>query len=199
MLDLNLYEPSRALVENDTPLVIINEEKQTGPRAVERQQVYQFRYVVHRQHVGFFTPVVFDVLFKWVELDGPEDRSVEVQINHLAEAFVEGAMFMNHTSQFIVDMLKGQEAGFNRKLEKENIVVPLTNSNTIWYSDWQTPPITKQSQRIVIYDLETTGSMLDPVNVVNNFRNWVQGKFNRASIFQLYFAAIVAGYTEKTK
>lgn len=200
MLDLNLYEPSRSLVENENSLVVFNDPEPVGDNYVLRQQVYQFRYVVHRQHVGFFTPVVFDVLFKWVEINGPNDRSIEVQMNHIAEAFVEGAMFMNHTSHFIVDMLKGQEAGFDRKVEKEKIVIPLTGVNGLWYSDWQTPPITKQSQRIVIYDLESTGSMLDPVNVVSNFRTWIKAKFNRALVeHQLYFGAIVAGYTEKTK
>jgi hypothetical protein len=200
-LDIRQYEPSRVWQNLEEPLVVIDtleQIKDTLPEnAVHSTDSYQFRYVVHRQHVGFYTPVVFDVSFSyWAPFDKPV--STKVALNKIAEPFVEGALFMNHESQFIVDMLKGQEAGFNRKDLKDDIVRSIRSINGLWYSDWGVPPVTRQSQRVVIYDMDATGSMLDPVNVLTNFPAWVANALGKAEFPYIYGAEIVAGYTEKT-
>jgi len=210
MLDLKQYEPTRVLKSLDEPLVVVNNmppkhvvahDGHTHETAyLSKEDNYQFRYVVHRQDVGFFTPVVFDVRLKYVELQGGTDFTTKNKLNEYVEPFVEGALFMNHTSQFIVSMLKGQEAGYNRKTTLEDIRKSIVGKNDLWYSDWQVPPPTLQSQRIVIYDMEQTGSMLDPVNVLKQIPVWVDADLKRSfeGTSSIYYAAITAGYIEKT-
>jgi hypothetical protein len=116
----------------------------------------------------------------------------------MCEPFVEGALFMNHDSNMIVHFLKGQEAGFNRKDEMQRIHQQVDGTGDFWYSDWETPPITQQSQRIMVYDLEVLGSMLAPQNAVLQFLVHVD-KLLKRPVPSVYYAAIVAGYTTKTK
>lgn len=194
MLDLKIYEPSRAITPLETP-VRVHESLPISD--FYYSETFQFRYVVHRQSVGFYTPVFFDVRFNFTETD-EDSKATRNGLYTLAEPFVEGALFMNHESPFIVDMLKGQEAGFNRKHVLEDIRKQVVDRDLLWYSDQVTPPPTRQSQRIVIYDLAYTLSMLDPVNVVDSIPEWIKNRFpsfNPAHIFQ---SEIVAGYTSKT-
>lgn len=193
MLDLNIYEPSRNL--NQEPLVILETEFTVPDKAISKEITYQFRYVVHRQHKGFFTPVVFDLALEYIEYAGGNDRTSLNAINVIVEPFIEGALFMDHASPFIVHMLKGQEAGFNRKEELGKIVNNVHNTNNIWYSDWGTPPITQQHQRIMVYDLNVFGSMLDPVNTVKQFVSLVTANRGLSIITK---ATVAAGYTKKT-
>lgn len=199
MLDLKQYEPSRVWQNLDKPLVVFDTIADTefDDKFVHVHESYQFRYVVHRQDIGFFTPVVFDVNLYMFEVDS-DSRNAKNTLNMIAEPFVEGAIFMNHSSQFIVDLLKGQEAGYNRKHLLEAIVDTVSETNALWYSDWSVPPVTRQSQRVVIYDMEQTGSMLDPVNVLTNIPAWVAAKKGLAAFPNIYRAEIVAGYTQKT-
>lgn len=195
MLDINIYEPTRALSSLPEPLVILDSKYEPNGEEVKRNVTYQFRYVVHRQYVGFFTPVVFDVSFDYIEHRGEHDKTTLIALNYIAEAFIEGAIFMNHVSTFIVHMLKGQEAGYNRKEELERIVKKVIGTDSIWYSDWETPSLTQQSQRVVVYDLDHFGSMLDPVNTVKQVISLLSKKLGGPRIVK---AQIVAGYTQKT-
>jgi hypothetical protein len=194
MLDLKIYEPTRALIPNASAITILDEE----PIAEFRHLViFQFRYVVHRQHVGFFTPVVFDVEFSFTENE-EDDNTTRNWLYSVAEPFIEGALFMNHTSQFIVDMLKGQEAGYNRKTLLEDIRKSVVNEDKLWYSDWMVPPPTRQNQRVVVYDLEYTLSLLDPQNVVDSFPEWVSKHFTKFDPKHIFKSRIISGYTQKT-
>lgn len=210
MLDLKVYEPFRVIRENEEPKVILNTTHNFPTehgdyyhdRIFAYEGTYQFRYVVHRQNRGFFTPMCFDVHFKWVEIEGQDDRHTLNTLNDLAEPFIEGALFMNHVSPFIVDMLKGQEAGFNRKEVLEAIRDKVEGTDEIWYSDWITPPPTKQNQRIVVYDVDTSCSMLSPSCVVTHVIHEVEKVLNRkpgTGYNSIYYAAIVGGYTEAHK
>lgn len=194
MLDLNIYEPTRALVPNSSSITVLEQSPITQ---FTHLVTFQFRYVVHRQFKGFFTPVVFDVEFGFTESDS-DDVSTRNYLYSIAEPFIEGALFMNHTSSFIVDMLKGQEAGFNRKTVLEDIRKEVVDEDKLWYSDWLTPPPTRQSQRIVVYDLDYTLSMLDPQNVVESFPTWIAKKFPKFNEKHIFSSKIVSGYTEKT-
>lgn len=203
MLDVKIDEPSRRITPLHEPVVILDGEhgfpRDAYPLVVEREVTYQFRYVVHRQMVGFFTPIVFDVKFKYVELEGETDHNTYSMMNRFAEPFIEGALFMNHTSTFIVDLLKGQEAGYNRKEMMDQIIKAVHNTDKLWYSDWMVPPITKQGQRVVIYDLDSACSMLEPQSVIRHFISTVTKSLNRDTIpyKTIYYAAITAGYVEK--
>lgn len=199
MLDLKQYEPSRVWQNLETPIVVFDkiDELEFHDHFEHYHERYQFRYVVHRQDKGFFTPVVFDVGLYMYESNENEHYAKNI-FNMIAEPFVEGAIFMNHSSQFIVDMLKGQEAGYDRKILLEDIRKGVKARNSLWYSDWTVPPLTRQSQRVVIYDMEHTGSMLDPVNVLTNIPAWVAAKKGLEAFPNIYRAEIVAGYTVKT-
>ncbi len=194
MLDLNIFEPTRALVPNASAVTILDEQPKTEH---VHTVIFQFRYVVHRQYKGFFTPVVFDTEFRFCENE-IDDHTTRNYLYSLAEPFIEGALFMNHDSTFIVDMLKGQEAGFNRKTVLEDIRNQVVKDDKLWYSDWLTPPPTRQSQRIVVYDLDYTLSMLDPMNVVDSFPEWIAKKFTKFDPAYIHYSSIVSGYTKKT-
>ena len=200
MLDLKQFEPSRVWQTPEIPIVVFDkiDQLEFHDHYEHYHEQYQFRYVVHRQDVGFYTPVVFDVGLYMYE-DSADSRKVKNFMNMIAEPFVEGALFMNHTSQFIVDLLKGQEAGYNRKHILEGIREQVEGQNILWYSDWGIPPLTRQAQRVVIYDMEQTGSMLDPVNVLTNLPAWISAKLGGiADLDNIYRAEIVAGYTQST-
>lgn len=203
MLDVRINEPSRFITPLTDTVVILDEEHGFPHDAyhdlIEKEVTYQFRYVVHRQAVGFYTPVVFDVKFKYVEIEGETDSKTFGRMNMFAEPFIEGALFMNHESTFILDLLKGQEAGYNRKEQIEAIRSSVHGTGEFWYSDWMTPPITRQGQRIVVYDKDCACSMLEPKNVVNYYMNLVTKSLKRDDIpyKTIYYAAIVAGYTER--
>lgn len=193
MLDLNIFEESRVLTNE--PITIIDYE--TALTEYQYNIALQFRYVVHRQAVGFYTPVVFDVSLDYTE-NSATDFTTKNCLLTIAEPFIEGALFMNHTSPFIVDMLKGQEAGFNRKTLLEDIQNQVVQQDLLWYSDWGVPPVTRQSQRIVVYDLEYTLSMLDPQNVVESLPIWMQKRFPHFNPNHIFKAQITAGYSKKT-
>lgn len=196
-LDLKVYEPSRRFI-SEPVLVFDRATTLIGNEMRQAVEAFQFRYVVHRQNKGFFTPVVFDVVFTYVEVNGPSDRMTEKTLKDIAEAFVEGALFMNHASNFIVDMLKGQEAGYNRKTVLEGIRKQVEGTNAMWYSDLIVPPPTREGQRIVVYDLDHFGSMLDPVNAINQVARLVDERLNRVGKNSIVRAEIIAGYAEKT-
>src|ERR1044072_3264329 len=196
-LDLKVFDPSRVL-SNEPVVVIERKTGLVGPNLAAYQDQYQFRYTVHRQNTGFYTPVVFDVYFEYVEVNGDTDKMTQKTLKDIAEAFVEGALFMNHASNFIVDMLKGQEAGYNRKTVLENIRKEVEGTNKMWYSDWIVPPPTREGNRIVVYDLDHFGSMLDPVNTINQVARLVDERLNRVGKNSITYAKIVSGYTVKT-
>lgn len=208
MLDLKPFEESRRIAQNNERLSIINDfaayygKDRIDPLSVQHVvETYQMRYTVHRQYVGFWTPVIFDVEFRYAKRS-PTDQAALRALNIAAEPYVEGAVFMNHTSDFIVDMLRGGEAGVNRKHVVEDIRKNVQGTDNVWYSDMFTPPPTKQSSRLVVYDLDVFGSMLDPINatkrIVERARRLIAAGEGASNIGLLYSAAIVAGYTSKT-
>lgn len=184
------------------PEVTINTLDQTIPDTWEKRRInYKFRYTVHRQHVGFFTPMVYDVEFVLSSL--PSDvRKALGCLDKIVEPFVEGSLFVNHESSMLVEFLKGQNFNINRKTLVESIrktvTTPVDDEYTpVWYSDWITPPPTIQSQRIFVYDMDSPhhGSMLDPRNALRFILEWF---YNNVTVpAKLHEVSITAGYTNK--
>lgn len=179
MIDQSVNLESIQLPQFSEPLLVHNTPRPRPPYSQTSVPVtvqYPLRYTVHRQHVGFFTPMVFDLRLIF-HVESVMSAGALYHLNRIVEPFVEGALFCNHDSFAIVEFIKGQNFGFNRKEELESIRDAIRRGN-VWYSDWQTPPITIQNQRIFVYDLATQGSMLDPHNVskfiANSFLKAVQ-------------------------
>lgn len=162
---------------------------------VEKTLDVQLRYVVHRQFIGFFTPMVFDVRLTYLETSHDSVATLS-KISHYFEPFVEGALFMNHTSSFIISMLKGAEAGIQRQDYMTKLRKLVEGTPDLWYSDWLVPPPTIQSQRIVVYDVETAVSMLNPVDVITYLVNTVNKALHPKFTF-ITQASITDGYVEK--
>lgn len=154
---------------------------------------YPFRYTVHRQHVGFFTPMVFDVSID-IRVSDDLRYAAKKNCDYIVEPFVEGALFCNHTSFAIVEFLKGQNFGYNRKELLEQITKEVDEGN-VWYSDWIIPPPTIQSQRIFVYNSQNIlhGSMLSPTSVCS----FVARKFDEMMGDDTFIhnIRITAGYT----
>lgn len=208
-IDQSWLENSTNLVDNSQITYVFNEETPTLPSTWELfTYTYKFRYTVHRQFVGFFTPMVFDVSFRL--LQNPEYRNaVKFYMDKICEPFVEGALFVNHDSFALVEFLKGQNFGFNRKTLIETIrktvTTPSETMTPVWYSDWDSPPLTIQNQRLFVYDVDNPqhGSMLDPINAVQFIQRYMD-YYNTGipySGFQNHFkmlsSYITAGYTTK--
>lgn len=161
------------------------------------------RYTVHRQSKGTFTPMVFDATSTFAV-----DLRVEKEVEHVQslltkafkdcwEPYVNQALFMDIDSPFIVEFIKGQNLGFQRKDEMDKIRNKIRDGN-VWYSLDDTPPITLQSQRIVSYDVNNRdhGSMLDPLNVLNHVTKKILGTVRIDKLFVVSHE-ITDGYTEK--
>lgn len=198
------YDDTRQLNSNPDHHVVKNVAHgfpaDSYPHLQERTIDAQFRYVVHRQAVGHYTPVVFDVRLYYVELEGNiGDISTTNAINRFFEPFVNGALFMNHESPFILDLLKGQEAGYNRKEMIEKIKDEIHGQNHLWYSNWLVPSPTRQNQKVVVYDMDCACSMRDPAHVVSFLIELITRYLGRDTLpfHTIYYAAITAGYTQK--
>lgn len=203
MLDINPNDPLKALTPLSSPLEIefptIFPDEDNFPKPqysiISRHMDIQLRYVVHRQYIGFFTPMVFDISLEYLE-DRIDSVSTKNTIFHFFEPFIEGALFMNHSSHGLVEYIKGKEAGINRHEFIQDLTSAIEGTDTLWYSDWTVPPPTKQGQRIVVYDVETTVSMLDPVAVLKYLISKINAKIHPHFTF-ITKVKIVGGYTNK--
>ena len=149
----------------------------------------QAQYVVHRQFLGTFTPMVFDadleVSFDLSLMGGRtlEDKELSIdaeitKLRYLIEPFTNGTLFVDIDSPFMVHLLKGQEAGYYRQDIKEELFRRVKNDSELWFSHHESPYRTLQNQRVVCYDVENPkhGSMLDPRQVGVFIKNLSESK-----------------------
>lgn len=132
----------------------------------------EFRYCVHRQFKGTFTPMVFDLMLKYeLNQDDSGEEITEVmaqrQIRRCVRMWTNSALMVDVDSPFFTPLLKGQESGLNRKTIYDEVFYLVKRGGGFWYSHNQVPPVTVQEQHIVSYDVGNPlhGSMLDPANV----------------------------------
>lgn len=160
------------------------------------------RYTVHRQNKGTFTPMTFDFSTSFYgakDLKNQDDvkSRLEKVANTLWRPYLEHVLFMDIDSPFIVEFLKGQNLGFQRKRIMDDIRKIIAEGK-IWYSLNDTPPLTLQNQRVVSYDVNNSshGSMLDPVNVLNHVSNRILQELGIEGVC-VSSHVITDGYTEK--
>lgn len=217
-IDKSTIDGTTDLIPYEEPVEVFSDEqlelKYLGMGWHLYSYTYKFRYTVHRQYVGFFTPMVYDVKFL-IAVNPAFKSGVTNMINMIAEPFVEGALFVNHTSSILVEFLKGQSLGYNRVALindiKTQVTTPWISADSdysftpVWYSDWSTPPLTIQSQRIFVYDVDNPehGSMLDPINSIHFINRWMiaankgMRTHNYINAGVITGAWIIAGYKEK--
>ena len=198
-IDKSTIDETTEIPHFDTPLVVFEREnKFENDVAVH----YKFRYTVNRQYVGFFTPMFFDVRFTLnISILDYYRRPAETLLDRIAEPFVEGALFVNHSSSMLVEYFKGTNFNINRAEMIQNIRKSVTSPHDlcspVWYSDWAVPISTIQNQRIFVYDVENPqhGSMLDPQNAINFIARWYDAQGSQTTLLKK--GEILGGYTQK--
>jgi len=201
-IDISTQITATGLHSGQDRRTLVKGEKYFSDSHVISTWSYQFRYTVHRQFVGFFTPMVFDVDF--VIAHSPLSASgVKKNLEVIIEPFVEGALMVDQDSFVLVEMLKGQQFGFNRTEELQRIRKIIADGG-LWYSDWETPPMTIQNHRIFSYDKEKQASLLDPLETLKliqyQFEVTTTAPINRTILRDeaVFISAVITdGYCEK--
>lgn len=201
-IDKSTYEHTTALSQDNVVEIDCMSINGDNEDYIDTYLDYQFRYTVHRQFVGFFTPMVYDVEIV-LHHDPAYRLAVITAMNSIVEPFVEGALMVDDESFVLTEMLKGQNFGYNR-LEELQRIRSIVKTGKVWYSDWENPPLTIQNQRIFVYNVETHASLLDPVATLNWILIEANGNKTSAPIaqdiqtkFRVNRMRLTAGYTQK--